>query len=491
MFHGICLLSFPTLLLSGRNAVKLSRQAQVFLIAAATLGSAATFISAQTPPPAKRPVINANGNANANASAAVPVPNAPQSTHYPILLLVFGGSPSWDVRIGPKGPELLQRQGYPPIVLEPGEITREGTTDSWIYRAKDTVTSADVAVHLTREACSDSASATKYTFRAEVTHTQIGALEGCARIAAELFPRLPGQSAQVDDDAVDTKDSDKRKVPVIPPITNFKSPVAVAFLSPSGKLIVSHNGIKKIAAPAGSELCLSHDGKKLVYTRADPKPSTLATIVLYDFETARSRDLVRGTVSSAFWSPDDSRVAYLNSVGQTSQVWMLPTDAPERATQYSPQNVLTLQGWSDAHTILATDAQNAYWLSEDKPVQTVVLREIYGDTFQASVSDTLRINPLNPDLLLVSAAYANPPAGSPVDSSGTAYGFFLYELRAKRRTPLSPPDQLARHAEWSRDGLQAFYARRMSASVTWIYRIFWDGSGLRRYVEGSNLVIGQ
>jgi len=459
--------------------VRLSRRTLRFLIAA-TLAFAARSAVAQAPPTAKKP--------SGNASPAIPVPNAPQSTHYPILLLAFGNSPTWDVRIGPKGPELLERQGYPPIVLDPTEISREGTAESWIYRAKDSAAGATLSVRLTREACSDSSSATKYTFRAVVTHSLIGALEGCARIAAELFPRMPNQSAQDDDD--DKKDADKKKIPAIPPITNAKAPVAVAFLNPAGKIIVSRNGIKKIAAPAGSQLCLSHDGKRLLYSREDPKPSTLATIVLYDFDTGRSRDLVHGGVSEAFWSPDDSRIAYLNTVGQASQVWVFAPDAPEKSAPFAAQNVTALQGWTDAHTVLVTDAQNAYWLSADRPTVTVALRDIYGDNFQPKPSDSLRVNPVNSDLLLISAAYANAPAGTPSDSSGTVYGFFLYELRSKRRSTLSPPDQLARDGEWSRDGLQVFYTR-ISATTPTIFRVFWDGSGLRRYADGSDLVIGQ
>jgi uncharacterized membrane protein len=466
--------------------VRLSRRTLSFLIAA-TLALASHPAAAQTPPATKKPA--------GSAPPAIPVPNAPQSTHYPILLLAFGSSPTWGVRIGPKGPELLERQGYPPIVLDPAEISREGAAESWIYRARDSAGGADLSVHLTREACSDSSSAstsaTKYTFRAVVTHSLIGTLEGCARIAAELFPRMPNQSAQDDDDKDDDKkDADKKKPSATPPITNAKAPVAVAFLNPAGKIIVSRNGIKKIAAPAGSQLCLSHDGKRLLYTREDPKPGTLATIVLYDFDTGHSGDLVHGAVSAPFWSPDDSRIAYLNTVGQASQVWVLTPDAPEKAAPFAVQAVTSLQAWTDARTVLATDAQNAHWLSADRPTVTVALRDIYGDGFQSKPSDSLRINPTNPDLLLVSAAYASAPAGTPSDSSGTAYGLFLYELRSKRRSVLSPPDQLARDGAWSRDGLQVFYTRRVLATAS-VFRIFWDGSGLRRYADGSDLVVGQ
>jgi uncharacterized membrane protein len=457
-----------------RNLVNVPRNVLQFL-AVSTLATAAAASPPQTSQAAKKPPTA--------TPAAVPAPNAPQSTHFPILLLAFGSGPSWDVRIGPKGPELLQRQGYPPILLDPGEISREGTSDIWNYRAKDTATNADVAVRLTRESCSDPSSATKYTFRAVVSHSQIGTLQGCARIAAELFPRMPNQFAQADDD-----DTDKKQ-PVLPPITNSKLPVAVAFVNPAGKIIVSRNGIKRIAAPSGSQLALSHDGKRLLYTREDPKSNPPDTIVLYDFETGRSRDLVHGVVGQPFWSPDDARIAYVSTADQKSQVWTTAPDSPERAAPFSAQNIVSLQGWGDLHTVLASDAQNVYWLSEDKPAQTVALREIYGDMFQVKPSDTLRLNPANSDLLLVSAAFVSPATGAALDATGTAYGLFLYELRSRRRAILSPPDQLAKSGEWSRDGVQVFYTRH-SGPASAIARIFWDGSGPRSYVQGSDLVIG-
>jgi hypothetical protein len=52
---------------------------------------------------------------------------------------------------------------------------------------------------------------------------------------------------------------------------------------------------------------------------------------------------------------------------------------------------------------------------------------------------------------------------------------------------------LARAAEWSRDGIQIFYTRRLSAKSASTFRIFWDGSGAgpRRYLDGTDLVVGQ
>lgn len=427
-----------------------------------------------------------------------PAPAAPQSTHYPILLLAHGSEPSWSVLIGQKGPEHLERANYPPIPLEPGEVVRDASSVAWTYRAKDLGTGAAVALQLAREPCSDTASTTplpsagavaqKYTFRVVVEHAQIGTLRGCARIAAELFPHVTNQT---DDD-----DAAAKKKPPATTVTNFKAPVAVAFLNSTGKVVVSRGAAKKIAAPAGSELSLSHDGKKLLYTRADSNAGPDRTLVLYDSDTGRSKDLVHGALRQPFWSPDDSRVAFLKLQDQKWQVWSLRADSlradsPENPALFYDGDVNTLHGWADSNTVLATDKQNAYWISDGKPQQSLALKDLYGDTFQISGGDTIRVNPANPDLLLISAKFAAPAANGSSDPTTQPAGFFLFELRSKRRVTLSPTDQWARSAEWSRDGVQIFYTRRVAANSFATFRIFWDATGLRRYQDGSDLVVGQ
>jgi hypothetical protein len=101
------------------------------------------------------------------------------------------------------------------------------------------------------------------------------------------------------------------------------------------------------------------------------------------------------------------------------------------------------------------------------------------------------VHPANPDLLLISADYNVAPTGAPTDAMDLAAGIFLYEVRSKRRVLLSPADQWARGGEWSRDGLQVFYTRRLPTNSLSTFRIFWDGTGVRRYADGSDLVIGQ
>ena len=460
------------------------RALNLFFLAFVSLISPAGRAQAPPQKPAQKPPA-------LPAQEAVP---APTSKHYPILIVAHGTEPSWSLRLGMKGPERLDRVSYPPVALEPGEITREESGSSWTYKAKDVATGANVAVKLTREPCTDNMSDTKYTFSVTVDHAQIGSLKGCGLSAPDKFPefRKKNQLDQDDDTNEKDKDKDKDKKTVLDPITNFHSPTAVAYLDATGRAIVSRGEVRKTAAPNGSELALSHDGKMLLYTRSDSKTGPERAIVLYEVDTGRARDFAGNNVRQPFWSADNSKVAFLKFDGKIWQVWTAPLSAPDTAAVLFSENISALHGWASPNSVLATDLQDAYWLSDDKPPQTVPLKDIYGDTFQIMSSDTIRVCPVNPDLLLVSAYYASTPPGAPADSMGLNSTFFLYEVSSKRRVVLGPATEFARAAEWSRDGLQIFYTAGVPAKTPLsTNRIFWDGTGEKRFSGGSYLVVGK
>jgi uncharacterized membrane protein len=466
----------------------------------------------QQPPPQLLPkqqsAQQAPQQASQSSQAKKPAvgPAAPQSTHYPILLLVQGNDQSWSLRIGLRGPERLDRNGYPPIPLEPSDVAREGATDSWTYRAKDSQTGAGVSVHLTREACTDPVSTAKFAFTASFEHAQIGSAQGCARVATELFPKINNQPTDDDDDAKDK--------PAPPTITHFKPPVAVAYINTAGKLIVKRGAVARVVpGKAGYQPSLSHDGKRLLYTtdeKGEEKSAEKAgehTISLYDWGTGKSTELLRGSVQQAFWSLDDTRIAFLKFDGSKWQVWTMAVDAPEKATLVYPGEAVSFQGWADAQTLVAGDLQTLSWIGDDGTLkQTLSSADLYGkDQFGLSSANTVRIHPLNPDLLLVSgelvpaaaAAYlknaqaTNKDAGK---SGGTPPGqaFFLYEIKSKRRILLSPPNLTCSFAEWSRDGLQIFFTGRDPSGKTMtIYKMFWDGTSQLKVQDGYDLVIGQ
>jgi uncharacterized membrane protein len=472
------------------------RRLSVLLLMSGFLSPGELLLSqTPAPKPTQKPASKPPANSSGTNPSATEVQGPQQTKHYPILIIAHGNEPFWSLRLGMKGPERLDRASYPPVLLEPSDVDRDDSGTTWTYHAKDSATGATVSVKLIREPCSDTMADTKYTFRVVVDHAQIGTLNGCGFSAPESFPefRKKNQVDTADDAATDPakdKDKDKDKNPALEPITKFAIPVATAYLDASGKVILSRGEAKKTVSPAGYELSLSHDGKKLLYTR--DLTGADRTIALYDADTGRSQDLITGVVHQAFWSPDDSRVAFLKFVDQKWQVWSFPIGSPDKAAVFSPQTVLALHGWASTTSVLASDLENAYWLGEDgKPVQTIPLKEIYGSTFQIMSSDTMRLCLVNPDLLLISAFYTSTPAGAPVDSMGLNSSFFLYEIRSKRRVILCPTDTWARSAEWSRDGLQIYFTRMGPGKTFTTNRIFWDGSGLKRYNLGNSMTIGK
>ena len=411
-------------------------------------------------------------------------PPVSQSRHYPILLIAQGTDPIWNLRLGMKGPERLERAGYPPIPLEPaGDVEQETTGTAWTYHAKDSQTFAAVAVHLSREACTDGTSDTKYTFRISIDHAQIGLLKGCAKVAPDQFPEF--KQKNLDDD-----DPEKKK-PTPPTVTNFKAPVAVAYVDPAGKVMLARNDIPKPVAPKGSQLSLSHDGKRLLFVTEENGP--IHGLKLYDSTTGKTTELASGLINQPFWSPDDSKIAFLKSDASIWHIWTTPPAPSAQPVQLSTTPITILDGWSDARFLLGANSDSFFWITEDGGTSQVIsARDLCGPDFDASIASSIRVSPANADLLLVSGALLKPPAGSPRDPK-TSFGsdLFLYEIRSKRRVALNISNLLPSGAEWSRDGLQIFFTSHDSAGKSVIYRIFWDASGLKKIRLGSDLVVGQ
>jgi hypothetical protein len=390
----------------------------------------------------------------------------------------------------------MDRTGYPPIPLEPTDVNQGNAPESWTYNAKDSQTGAAVTVHLTREPCVSPTSTGKLAFTATVEHSQIGTLQGCGRVATELFPKINNQPTDEDDD---TKDK-----PAPPTITHFKPPTAIAYTTAAGRMLMKRGSVAR-SIPGKDEYqpSLSHDGKRLLYTVDGTGGER--TIYLYDWTTSKASVLLTGTVQEPFWSPDDMRIAFLKFDGAKWQVWVMAADAPEKATLLYPGDETSLEGWADEHTILASDLQTLSWIGDDGTVkQTLASADLYGKgQFGLSSANTIRIHPLNPDLLLVSAELAAPLPATPAtgagnkggarnDQSGPGMAIFLYEIRSKRRVILSPPNLTCSHAEWSRDGLQIFFTgREASNKAMTVYRMFWDGTSQVKVHDGYGYVIGQ
>jgi len=318
-----------------------------------------------------------------------------------------------------------------------------------------------------------------------VDHAQIGTLKGCARIAAELFPRIKNQPDEEDED-------DKKKPPVpVSTVMKFQPPVAVAYENSVGKIVFKRGSVAHVIPTTGSQYAVSHDGKRLLYTHEEKADNRV--IFLYDFATEKSTELIRGSVQQPFWSLDDTRFAFLKFVDGKWRLWIAPIASPESATSVYSGDINSIHGWVETNTILIDDSVQLSWIGEDGTTRhSLLLKEVYGGVFEPSSVNTIRIHPLNPDLLLVSGEIPNPPTGTPKDPHlGGSIGFGLYEIRSMRRTMMTPPNMFAEGAEWSRDGFQIFFTGQETGKPVAIYRIFWDGIGLQKYSSGTGFVVGQ
>src|SRR5579871_1820332 len=71
-------------------------------------------------------------------------------------------------------------------------------------------------------------------------------------------------------------------------------------------------------------------------------------------------------IKQPFWSPDDSRIAFLKSDSSIWHIWTLPAAASSTTpTQLSATPINFLDGWSDAHTLLGANASSFFWISDD------------------------------------------------------------------------------------------------------------------------------
>lgn len=461
--------------------MKVSFPTQPAIFAAALFACSASVTHGQTPPVTNKPQTPPSKAPQSKTPMGPPVS---QSRHYPILLIAQGTEPSWSLRLGMKGPERLERAGYPPIPLEPAEVETETTGSAWTYHAKDSQTQATVAVHLSREVCSEGMSETKYTFRVAVDHAQIGTLKGCAKVAPDQFPEF--KQKNLDDD-----DPEKKKP--APPTIAFKPPVAVAYLDPTGKVMLARNEVPKLVAPNGSQLSLSHDGKRLLYVREENGPEV--SLQLFDSSTGKTSELIRGLVKQPFWSPDDSRIAFVKSDASVWHIWTLPSASPAgtQPTQLSATPITYLDGWADTHTLVGANASSLFWITDDGgTAQVISAPDLFGPDLEPNAETTFRVSSVNSDLLVISGSLLKTPSASPKNpKSGLGADLVLYEIRSKRRVPLNISNLLPADAEWSRDGVQIFFTSRDSSGKATINRIFWDASGLKRIRPGSNLVIGQ
>ena len=152
----------------------------------------------------------------------------------------------------------------------------------------------------------------------------------------------------------------------------------------------------------------------------------------------------------AFWSPDDKRIAFLKWDNSTWSLWIVSPDNPQAGANIFTREGMELFGWADDHTLLGSNKDDLLWISDDGNIQQQLpFQEVFGSGYHLARIDGVRLNPANPDILLVSFRYVPPATEVPLDKhEGDSPALLLYEIKSKRRVGLTPVGTWAESPEW-------------------------------------------
>jgi Tol biopolymer transport system component len=265
--------------------------------------------------------------------------------------------------------------------------------------------------------------------------------------------------------------------------------VTLAYIDTAGHVIYKPEGAppRVIETKNGYDLCLSRDGKRLLYARgAADGPNR--TMVLYDAPTGKSRDVMSGLVSNGRWSPDSTQVSFfkMDRSANAWQLWIMPAVDPSKATVISKLNLDFIVDWTpDNKTVIVGDGERIYWFGVDgKQQKTVPIMDVYGKEYQWMSSDVLRFQPGNPGRMSMSVYYMETPKDVPFEETGGFATVLIYDWSTKKKTALLNTKTFGHDAVWTPDGAWLYYTRQEKLSKFAVWRMHPDGTGQERIVAG-------
>ncbi len=268
--------------------------------------------------------------------------------------------------------------------------------------------------------------------------------------------------------------------------TSTGGAITLAYIDTSDRVIYKPEGAppRVVEAKNGYDLCLSRDGKRLLYARGIPDGPN-RTMVLYDAASGKSRDVMSGLVASARWSPDNTRVSFLKMDKNAWQLWIMPAVEPSKATLISKQNLDFVDWMPDGKTVLAGDGQRLYWFGVDgKQQKFISTEELYGKDYQWTSSDVLRFQPGNASRMSMSVYYMETPKDVPFEEEGGFATVLLYDWTTRKKTILLTTKTFGHDAVWTPDGTWLYYTRQEKLRKFAVWRMHPDGSGQERIVAG-------
>jgi Tol biopolymer transport system component len=268
--------------------------------------------------------------------------------------------------------------------------------------------------------------------------------------------------------------------------TSTAGAITLAYIDTADRVIYKPEGAppRVVEAKNGYDLCLSRDGKRLLYARGLPDGPN-RVMVLYDAVSGKSRDVISGLVASARWSPDNNRVSFLKMDKNAWQLWVMPAVEPSKATLVSKQNLDFVDWMPDSKTILAGDGQRLYWFGVDgKQQKSIPTEELYGKDYQWTSSDVLRFQPGNAGRMSMSVYYMETPKNVPFEEEGGFATVLIYDWNTRKKTALLTTKIFGHDAVWTPDGAWLYYTRQEKLRKFAVWRMHPDGTAQERIVAG-------
>ena len=211
----------------------------------------------------------------------------------------------------------------------------------------------------------------------------------------------------------------------------------------TGKVVGTPTEVRDFTDPYLSPPSFSPDGRRVAISIFE---SATADIWLYDLSTSILSRLTshRGSASTATWTPDGKRVAFLDRSAAGS-IWWIPIDgsAPEERLASLPQPVRRIAFSPDGNYLVVNTGP---WAPEDPGTADLLLLPLHGPR-EPSVLVRSTFNELNP---------AVSPDGKWLAYQSNVTGRYEIYLRSFRApgpaTQLSATRLGASFPQWTRDG---------------------------------------
>ena len=244
----------------------------------------------------------------------------------------------------------------------------------------------------------------------------------------------------------------------------------VYYLAPSG--------YKPRKLVRGRDPALSPDGKKMAYLPVRKDRGGFEGLMVLDLATGQTATLLPPSpqrIEGPSWSPRGDLLAFIYHV---REIHLIRADGSGRQKIFSMRNgsYQPPQWASDGKSLFVNDFFNQYQI--DLAGQELAKTSLTTFTGESSVSSSDRfvLNPQSPQLWAFTVGVQG--------TSGDTDALFLFDTRTRKRTRLTPPDMIASHPCWSRDGQYLYfigsrgplYQERESPAR--FYRLNRDGTGL-------------